>query len=262
MGYDHLLVAVDAATKYVVLAKSAGETAQAASELLINISTRFGPLRQVTTDRGQTFISNLFMTASHGLAIQFKPVAAKQPPANWMVERVNRTIKDTTTMLCQGQGDAWPLHVKEVEYAINTRPSRVTKYSFYELVYGRLPPGPKYVEELLAEDRENATVEYSVKRLKSRIQFLQKLAHENQMRAAQKQQSYHDAHAKAHNFDWFYTRSSLEKGVTSKLKYSWTVPYKIKKKLAPVTYILEDPQGKQLPGTYHARHFLKVNEYK
>jgi len=67
------------------------------------------------------------------------------------------------------------------------------------------------------------------------------------------------------NFDvndtvWFYRKSCLEKGVTSKLKYSWTGPYKIKRKLGPVTYILEDPQGKQLPGTYHARHLLKVDE--
>ena len=42
-GYDHLLVATDVATKYVVLNKSLGETAQAVTDLLMEISTRFGP---------------------------------------------------------------------------------------------------------------------------------------------------------------------------------------------------------------------------
>jgi len=41
-GYDHLLVATDVATKYVVLTPAKGETAQAAAEILMEITTRFG----------------------------------------------------------------------------------------------------------------------------------------------------------------------------------------------------------------------------
>ncbi len=45
--------------------------------------------------------------------------------------------------------------------------------------------------------------------------------------------SYDDAHARHHTFNfhdwvWFYRKSHLEKGVTSKLKYSWTGPFRIK----------------------------------
>ena len=101
LGYDHLLVAVDAATKYVVLTPSKGETAQAATSILLEISNRFGPPREVTTDRGRAFMSNQFMTACGGLNIVFKPVAVKQPQANGMVERVNRTLIQVAKAICE-----------------------------------------------------------------------------------------------------------------------------------------------------------------
>jgi len=41
MGYNHIMVATDAATKYVILMKIVGYTAEAATELLLEISRRF-----------------------------------------------------------------------------------------------------------------------------------------------------------------------------------------------------------------------------
>ena len=49
----------------------------------------------------------------------------------------------------------------------------------------------------------------------------------------------------------------MEKGVTSKLKYSWVELFKIKEKVGPVTYIVMDEQGRQMPGTYHAKDLLE-----
>ena len=101
-----------------------------------------------------------------------------------------------------------------------------------------------------------------VKELKKRIQVLQQLAHENQMAAAEVQRSFHDAHAKAHHFQvgdivHLYKPSSVEKGVTTKLAYKWSGPFKIAKVHGPVTFSLEDMNGKPLPGTYHAKHLYK-----
>ncbi len=78
MGYDHLIVATDVATKYVLLSKSIGETAQAASSLLMRICHTFGRPKQMTTDQGRANISNLFMTVCHDNGIQFKPVGIKK----------------------------------------------------------------------------------------------------------------------------------------------------------------------------------------
>ena len=142
-GFDHVIAAVDVATKYVILVKSAGETRQAADEVLREIIRRFRPPGQITTDRGRAFFSETFMAACHGLGIQFKPVAVKQPQANGMIERMNRTIEEVATIQCDGDSLKWPELIPEIEYAINTRVSSVTKFAPFELVYGRKPPGPK-----------------------------------------------------------------------------------------------------------------------
>ena len=120
-----------------------------------------------------------------------------------------------------------------------------------------------YIQQLREEEREGRTVDKEVETLRKRINILEQLAHKNQMEAAGRQQSYHDAHAKAHTFDvndsvWYYRKSSLARGVTSKLKYSWTGPFRVSKVIGPVTYVLEDVDGNQLPGTYHARYLYKV----
>ena len=90
--YDHLMVATDAATKYVILRPSAGETAEAAAAILMDIVRRFGRPIEVTTDRGRAFTSDLFLKTCEGMFVRFKPVGTGQPQANGMVERVNRTL--------------------------------------------------------------------------------------------------------------------------------------------------------------------------
>ena len=52
----------------------------------------------------------------------------------------------------------------------------------------------------------------------------------------------------------------MEKGITSKLKYSWTGPHTVARVIGPVTYVLMDRDQKLLPGTYHARKMHKAEK--
>jgi len=262
-GYDHLMVAVDVATKYVILVRSKGETAHAAAKLLREIATRFGRPKEITSDRGRAFMSHLFMEACQLLLIRFKPVGIGQPQANGMVERVNRTLIQIATLLCKGDDTQWADYVKELEYAVNTRISSVTRFSPYELVFGRIPPGPQYMDVIQLEGTEGMSDDERVRLLRRRVEILQQLAHMNQMEAAIKQQEYHDAHAQAHTFNvddtvWLYKQSSVGKGLTSKLKYSWRGPYTISEVVGTSTFKLKDKEGKELPNTYHSRFLYKV----
>ena len=256
-GHDHMMVAVDVATKYVVLRPAIGESSIAAADTLMDIIRRFGRPREVTTDRGRAFMSNRFMAVCKAFHIIFKPVAQGQPQADGMVERVNRTLLDIASIITRGGTTKWLDHIGEIEYAINTRTSSVTKYTPYELVFGRKPPGPTYTDAV-GDECTRATGE-QLRVLRRRIEVLQQLAHENQARAAQQQKSFHDAKAEAHEFKvedkvWLYKPSQAERGVTSKLAYRWSGPYTIAQKVGPVTFVLKDQDGHTLPGTAHARY--------
>ena len=131
----------------------------------------------------------------------------------------------------------------------------------YELVFGRLPPGPVYVDAI-REGKDDGKEGDEVQDLKDEILSLQQIAHQNQTAALSRQVSYHDAHARAHDFKigdsvWVYRQSDVEKGVTSKLLFRWKGPYTIREKVGDVTYILEGEDGKRVPGTVHARHLYK-----
>lgn len=75
------------------------------------------------------------MTTCEDLGIIFKPVAVDQPQADGMVERVNWTLIDIASMMCDGDGSKWPKYVREIEFALNTRVSNVMGHSPYELVF-------------------------------------------------------------------------------------------------------------------------------
>jgi len=262
-GYDHLIVATDTATKYIVLTKATGETAKAAAETIMEITSRFGPPKRVVSDRGRAFLSEAVELACRDLYIKFDPVGAQQPQANGEAERTNRTLLEILTTLCRDREDQWAQHVPEAAYIINTRISSATNYSPYELVYGRQPPGPSYVAPIREAERGGRKESELVHNLRNRIARLQELAHENQIIAGKQQAAYHDAHAKAHEFKvndtvYVYKQSSTTGGVTSKINYHWRGPYYVKSQIGPKTYYLMDEKGKQLPGTYHARDLNKV----
>ena len=243
------------ATKYVILRPSKGETAEAATGILMDIIRRFGAPQEVTTDRGRAFMSRLFMQACQSAFIRFKPIAVARPQADGAVERVNRTLTDLASIICKGKGRRWSNFIPEIEYAINTRVSSVTGHTPYELVYGRLPPNPVYVD--LFEGEEEGGEDEPVQILRARISALEQLAHQNQRRAAAKQISFHDMHALTHRFKvgdvvWAYRPSSIERGVTSKLAFKWSGPYIVIEAHGPVTFSLADKDGKRLPGTFHA----------
>jgi len=197
--YNHLIVAIDGATKYVILKQATGETARAACDVLMEIVRRFGRPQRVVSDRGTAFTSKAFEMTCNLLGIKYTPIATGQPQANGMVERENRTILDALSIACRGEGSQWAKVVGEVEYILNTRISNATGHSPYELVYGRLPPGPIYIDTLRNWEHEVKGKE-KLENLKRRIEFLQQGAFDNQEKASITQQRFHNQHAQSHSF--------------------------------------------------------------
>jgi len=259
--YDHVMVAIDGATKYVIIKQATGESARAATDLLMEIIRRFGRPQRVVSDQGSAFTSKAFQMACNIQSIRFTPIATGQPQANGMVERENRTILDVMSIICNGIGKTWSKYVGEVEYALNTRISTSTKHSPYELVYGRRPPGPVYIDLVRNWTQETQKKE-TLENLRRRIYVLQQLAYENQKEAAKVQQDQHDRHAQEHRFkvgDLVIQRKEDEQGVVGKLNWNWKGPYKVIEVIGPVTYRLEDENGKKLPGSAHSKDLAKID---
>jgi len=101
-----------------------------------------------------------------------------------------------------------------------------------------------------------------LRELRQRILRLQQFAHENQLKEAQRQKSFHDAKAEAHHFEigdkvFVWNVRNDEKGVKGKLNWRWGGPHTVIGITNPVTYTLQDKHGKTFNA--HAEDMNKVD---
>jgi hypothetical protein len=70
----------------------------------MEITYRFGRPREVTSDRGRAFMSNIFMEVRRELFIKLKPVGTEELQANGIIGSANRTLLDIITTRYKGIG--------------------------------------------------------------------------------------------------------------------------------------------------------------
>jgi len=93
MVYNHIMVTTDAARKLRYRDEKCGrETAEAATELFLELLRRIRRPKEITNERRRGFTSNPYEEACHDLLNKFKPIGIGEPDTNGMVEIVNKAI--------------------------------------------------------------------------------------------------------------------------------------------------------------------------
>ena len=94
-GFTHLLTIVDRYSRWpeaIPLMKTTAEECSAA--LIAQWISRHGVPRDITSDRGPQFISQLWQSMSESLGIRMHHTTSYHPQANGMVERFHRSLKN------------------------------------------------------------------------------------------------------------------------------------------------------------------------
>lgn len=248
--FEHIMVLVDAATKFVMLRPTWGENAKDACELLEEFAYRVRKPMKVTTDRGTAFMSEAFQAKCREIGAQFAPVGPRQPQANGQVERINKDINEMAAKLL-ASGKRWSDNIRQMEYALNTSVSETTGYSPYELVYGR---EPKAIGVVSAQDIEK---ESATAKVKDRVQQLQSSASKNQRHAAQKQRHYHDRFSRERTFKIGDMVRWHDTTCVGKLASQWIGPFTVVKNIGSANFTLRRPDGTEFNA--HKRDMMKVN---
>jgi transposase InsO family protein len=158
-GHRYLLVFTDYFTRYVVAVPTVDCTAETvAREFVDKIVTKFGAPRELLTDNGPAFASEVVnaickMAGTHKLF-----TTAYRPQANGQVERWNGTIAQSLRACMDGNKTSWSWKVPFIVFAYNNSKHAVTKMAPFELLFGRLARMPLDVVlgARAAEDREVA----------------------------------------------------------------------------------------------------------
>lgn len=156
-SYCHILVIVDAFSKFVWLYATRSTDTASVLDRLQKQSMTFGNPRRIITDRGTAFTSSAFSDYCKEEDIQHIKITTGVPRSNGQVERVNRTIIPLLTKLSAPKPEEWYKHLSVVQRYLNATPHRSTGKSPFKLLFGtniRLKDDPE-IREIIEEEWVN-----------------------------------------------------------------------------------------------------------
>ena len=153
-SYAHILVVVDAFTKFIWLYATKSTTSAEVIDRLRKQSYVFANPRRLISDRGTAFTSKEFENYCREEGIEHVLITTGIPRANGQVERVNRTLIPLLTKLSAPKSGEWYKYVSDAQRRLNVTPHRSTGTTPFRLMFGvdaRLADDPK-IKELLHDE--------------------------------------------------------------------------------------------------------------
>ena len=142
---EFLIVLVDCYSKYTILVPSSNHTSNTVSEALLrHVIPYFGTPRQLLSDRGREFISDIWTNLLCSLGIQWILTSPYHPESNGINERSHRTLNN---MLCArllegSSSKAWVDKVPGIMLTLITMPHEPHGFSASMIDTGCQPTLP------------------------------------------------------------------------------------------------------------------------
>eukprot|EP00253_Pinus_taeda_P026141 PITA_26141 len=103
----------------------------------MRIFTRFGVPREIVTDQGSQFTSNMMEKLMEEYKIKHRKSTPYHPQANGQVESTNKVIESIITKTVHLHRRDWAERLPEALWTYRTTWRNTTRNSPYELVYGK-----------------------------------------------------------------------------------------------------------------------------
>ncbi|XP_042886053.1 uncharacterized protein LOC122262167 [Penaeus japonicus] len=204
-GHKYILTLIDCATRFPEAVPLRNIDSITVAESLINIFSRVGIPKEVLSDRGTQFKSDLMKEVNRLLSIKAIFTSPYHAACNGTVERFHAVLKSMLKKLCVDQPHEWDRLIPSVLFAYREIPNDTLKFSPFELVYGRKVRGPLSIlyELWTHEDLDNETkntYQY-VLDLRERLEESAKLAASHADVNSKLYKSYFDRSTKSRSFN-------------------------------------------------------------
>ena len=230
-GNRYVLTLVDYATRYPEAKALKTTDTPVVAEALLEMYSRLGLPREVLSDNGPQFISDLMKEVNRLLSIKQLRSTPYHPICNGLCEKWNGTLKQMLRKLCTEKPKDWDRYLTALLFAYREVPQESLGFSPFELMYGRTVRGPLQVlkelwtDEVKSDELRN-TYEY-VLDLRNRIQETCELAHSSLAKAQSRAKHYYDRKARPRSLAVGEEALVLLPTEHNKLKMMWKGPYKV-----------------------------------
>lgn len=225
-NYKHVLVMVDAFTKYVWIFPSKTPGAKETLKKMAIFEQHFGSPHRIITDRGSAFTSEMFKQHCEANGVQNVRITTGKPNANGQVERINAIVETIFTKLAIEEPQKWYKYAGRVQRAINSTWQRSIKTTPYELLFGIKMSMPNDAQ-LLEKIEEAFRLEFQQERdelRESAIEEINKIQQENKKSYDKKRKA-----ATVYKEGDIVAILRTQQGPGLKLRINFLGPYKVTK---------------------------------
>ena len=198
----NVLVVTDHFTRYAQAYVTHSQTAATTAKVLVEkFFYQYEWPTKLITDQGPNFESNLFKSLLKEMSVKKIRTTPYRPQGNAQCERFNRTLLGMLGTLPQELKCEWRDWVSAMTHAYNSTVSRVTGYSPYLLMFGRVPRIPIDNELNLPTQYESATPDKYVQSLLNRLDAAFAKARESIGKDAAHRKAYFDRNHRCHKIE-------------------------------------------------------------
>ncbi|GFW00961.1 hypothetical protein TNCV_1761991 [Trichonephila clavipes] len=226
-------------------------------DALLSIFSRIGFPREIQSDLGTSFTSELTTTFFNKFGIKVTRSSVSHPQSN-AVERVHRTIKRVIKALCVESGEDWEGVLPLALFSLRTVAHESTGFSPTELVMGknlRTPQTLVYEEWMEEGNTSQSVVEY-ILQLNNRLKRCQDTAITRMKECQLKRKTWYDRDVVERKFVEGDLVMVLATSKQNKLEVNWIGPGKVLSRISDTNYVIDLPGRRDRSTIYHV-NFLK-----
>ncbi|GFU09101.1 retrovirus-related Pol polyprotein from transposon 412 [Trichonephila clavipes] len=248
----YLITSICVASKYPEAIPVESITSPNVIDALLSIFSRIGFPREIQSDLGTSFTSELTTTFFNKFGIKVTRSSVSHPQSN-AVERVHRTIKRVIKALCVESGEDWEGVLPLALFSLRTVAHESTGFSPTELVMGknlRTPQTLVYEEWMEEGNTSQSVVEY-ILQLNNRLKRCQDIAITRMKECQLKRKTWYDRDAVERKFVEGDLVMVLATSKQNKLEVNWIGPGKVLSRISDTNYVIDLPGRRDRSTIYH-----------
>ncbi|UYV75954.1 K02A2.6-like [Cordylochernes scorpioides] len=266
-GNRWIIVCTDYLTKYAIAkALPSGTAAEIATFILEEVILKHGAPREIITDRGRAFMSQMVKEVTSRCKISHLFTTAYHPQTNGLTERLNKTLGDMLSMYVDAEQRDWDSVLPYVIFAYNTAQQGSTRFSPFFLVHGR--EAETLLDVLLPYEDETSDHDFG-DQMVTKAEEARQLARIHILRAQENNKYHYDqvhrsVEYRVGDLVWVFT-PVRKTGLSEKLLKKYFGPYKITRKVSEVNYeveALEQSPRRRRRSQKDVVHVLRMKPYR
>ncbi|XP_053378575.1 uncharacterized protein LOC128548173 [Mercenaria mercenaria] len=243
-GNKYVLTIVDYFTKWIVaLPIRNQEATTVAKNFVEKFVTVFGVPKQIHSDQGTNFESNVFREMCEILGSEKTRTTALRPQSDGLVERGHRKIKSMLSKFVSENQKDWDTFLPITSMAHNSAVQESTGFTPSMLMLGREIDLPVDLALGSPENQTNNTETEYAEALTEKLEKVHNLARKHIAIASDSQKRKYDHRVSQNSYAvsdlvWLYN-PQVKPGLSAKLSRRWTGPYHVLKKINDVVYRIQ-----------------------